>query len=80
MLRRSTLHDWPPAMANEEAEPALSHWNAAKPGTTSLWPATPQWLNRYVDQIRTSHAASVFNPQTVMTAARGLRRRLMQGD
>jgi hypothetical protein len=61
-------------MASEEAAPALSHWNAAKPGSTSLWPASPRWLNRYVEQLRTSHASSVI------TAARGLHKRLMQRD
>ena len=86
MSRRSTFQDWPSAMAseamtNKEIAPALSHWNAAKPGSAaSLWPTSPQWLTRYVDQIRTSHASSVFSAQSVMTAARGLRKRLMRQD
>jgi hypothetical protein len=75
MLRRSTLGLWPPATVSEEAAPALSHWNAAKPGIATLWPSTPRWLNRYVDELHNAHAASVFG---VVNAARVLRNRLMQ--
>jgi hypothetical protein len=79
MLRRSAFQDWPSvmateAMANKEIAPALSHWNTAKPGVASLWPSSPQWLTRYVNEIRSSHASSVLN------AARSLRKRLMQRD
>jgi hypothetical protein len=77
MLRRSTFGLWPPAMIVEEAAPALSHWNAAKPGSATLWPATPQSLNRYVNELH-SAAASVFGAQSVMNAARVLRKRLLQ--
>ena len=72
MLRRSTFQEWLPAMASEEAAPAMSRWNTVKPGSTSLSFASPQWLTRYVEQLRTSHAASVLN------AAWELRKRLMQ--
>ena len=72
MLHRTTIQEWPPAMTSEEVAPVHSHWNAAKPGSASLWPTSPQWLNRYVEQLRSSHAASV------LSAARELRRRLMR--
>jgi hypothetical protein len=68
MFHRTSLNVWPPEMAEEAAAPAVSHWNAAS--TTSFWSNTPQRINRYVNQLRTSHA------NTVMSAARELRKRL----
>lgn len=77
MVRRFQL--WPPeGVVAEEAAPALSHWNAAKPGVASLWPSTPQWLNRYVDQLHDAHTASVAGAQSVVNAARVLRKRFLQ--
>lgn len=62
--------------AAEEAGPALSHWNSAKPGSiATLWASKPQWVTRYVGEIRDAHSLSVFGDAT--RAARILRHRFL---
>ena len=48
----------------EELGLEAPHWMSTRPGSpTSLWPATPQRLRRYLDKILSAHALSVLKPR-----------------
>jgi hypothetical protein len=63
MLHKSPFQHWSKAIV-EDVGLAAPHWSTARPGVpASLWPTSPQWLNRYLGQILSAHTLSVLKPR-----------------
>jgi hypothetical protein len=59
MQSRRRLQDWPKAIVPDVGQ-VVSRWTAARAGAIgSLWPATPRWVGRYLDEMLNAHAHSI---------------------
>lgn len=58
MLSRRALEAWPRTVVPEVGL-VIARWTTAKAGAiASLWPASPRWVGRYVDEMLHAHLQS----------------------
>ena len=57
VLKNSQVSLWP-KVTGPDVDLVMAHWRAAKAGITSLWPAVPKWLSRYMGEMSSAHAHS----------------------
>ncbi len=59
MMRNTTEHSWPALMA-EEVGLLVRRWTSARPGSVpSLWPTSPHWVSRYIDELMSAQSLSL---------------------
>jgi hypothetical protein len=74
VFKSSRVVLWPQAIG-EEVDVLVARWRSARAGISSLWPAVPRRLHRYLDEMSSAHAHCFAVPAPVTAQPTFLRRK-----